>query len=433
MKKKLLIVLLLVFSLFLFVGCESTVDDTQIQTDLQSYTRSNLFDEDEEIKSLEITDRVTEKDNNLDVVYCTVTTMDANCSYEKDFVLTYTYDKNNGWVLDYVSVNDSDEWTICPLAGVAEDEISASLNGEVIYANGEVWLISKNNISSIDIDKHNTDLKGKTDTVTVTLTIDDIVEEATGALVLNYIFDEEWELESISGNDTFTAQTKSGMELNVTEEALIAVLAEETIEYGAPKEGVYSTSQLQTISINKDEISDFVIENYESLDKGTEQRFTCSCTLTKNNAEFTIDAIISYYYISSEGWVLQPIPITAECISVNIEGEWSGTYTGAPYSGTAVLTITSIEEDGTISGIYSYTPEVISKYSEHGSYEVSGKIDFTTMLVGLTAGDWIEKPTSPLSIEKQNISARLVVEESYIEGIGQCAYPFKVTKDAATQ
>ncbi len=429
MKNGFFIALLLVFSLLLFVGCESTVDDTRIQNDLESYTRSGLFDEGEEIKTLEITERVTEKDNNLDVVYCTVTTTDANCSYEKELILTYTYDRNNGWVLDYVSVNDSDKWVITPLSGVTEEEISASLHGTDVYVDSEHWETKIDNIASISVEKHDTDIKGKTDTVIVNMTIDDVVQQATGQLIVNYVFDKEWKIESITGNDTFTAQAKPGMELNVTDDTLISALSGETIDYGAPKDGWYLASELQTISINEEEISNFVIENHESLDKGTMQRFTCSCTLTKGNAEFTVDAIIQHNYISSEGWVLGPITITAECVSVNIEGEWNGTYTGAPYSGTAVLSIAGIEADGTITGTYSYTPNTISKYSQPGSYKVSGRIDFTTMLISLTAGEWIEKPTSALSIEKQDISARLVVEESYIEGVGQCGYPFKVTKD----
>lgn len=68
---------------------------------------------------------------------------------------------------------------------------------------------------------------------------------------------------------------------------------------------------------------------------------------------------------------------------------------------------------------YSYTPETTSDYSQPGSYNVSGKIDFETLHMDLEAGDWIAEPSKTLSVTKANIRANLYVNDSIIEGLGQ--------------
>lgn len=427
MKKRGYILLILLFAMLLLTGCNNVADTKQIQSDLGNYSRTDFLRDGEMVKGIEITKRETEKKKNLDVLSCTVTTEDEKCAYEKEMILTYTYDDNNGWVLDYVTVNDSDKWKITPLSGVTEKDIAASLKGTIVTADGEKWNISKDNIASISINEHATDIEGKTDTVTLTLKLDDLVEEATGQLILNYVFEKEWKLDSVSGDDSFEVQVKPGLGLDATEETLMPELSGMEFEYGMPKDArLYFKSEVQTIGINENEIAEFVIKDHEIESKGTRHKFTCTFILTKKHAKFDIETVLQYIYSSSDGWRLQPITITPECISVNIEGEWKGQYNDAPYRGNAVLAITSIEEDGTIAGTYSYTPEVISEYSEPGSYEVSGKIDLTTMLLKLTAGEWIDKPVHS-ALMKQDIRARLVVEDSHIEGVGQHGNPFKVT------
>ncbi len=427
MKKRGYILLIMLFAMLLLVGCNNVADTEQIQSDLANYSRADFLRDGEIVKGVEITKRETEKKKNLDVVSCTVTTEDEKCAYQKEMVLTYTYDDNNGWVLDYVTVNDADKWKITPLSGVTEKDITASLKGTTVTADGEKWNITKDNISGISIAEHVTDIEGKTDTVTLTLKLDDLVEEATGQLILNYVFEKKWKLDSVSGDDAFVVQVKPGLGLDAAEETLISELSGMEFEYGMRKDDrFYFKSDVQTIKINENEISDFVIKDHEISSKGTRHKFTCTFSLTKNHATFDIEAILQYFYSSSDGWRLQPITITPECVSVNIEGEWNGQYNDAPYRGNAVLAITSIEEDGTIVGTYSYTPDVISKHSEPGSYEVSGKIDLITMQLNLTAGEWINKPVRSALI-KQDIRARLVVEDSHIEGVGQKGKPFKVT------
>lgn len=435
MKKKIKVFGVVLFSMLaavFIVACTDVADEKKIQSDLESYTEYAFLSEGEKIDKVVIEKRQTEKEQKIDTVWCTVTTEDSEISYQKSVVLTYgLYDKE-GWILDDVSVNDSRQWVQTPLKGITEEKIPSSLNGRSVVVDEEEWNIETEHIKKISIDDQETNLEEKKDKVTVTLILDSEVEEAKGELVINYKFDNGWKIDSISENKKFTATVKPEVALEITEEDLIAELVNQEFQYGetetelANGNSLIDTSTQQTITINENEISDFVIESKSSTGKGSYQKYDCTCILTKAHAVFKLAAEIQYYYSGSNGWRVQPMTITPELISVNIEGEWAGTYVSAPWSGDAVLSITRIDDDGTITGVYSYTPSTINQYSQPGSYNVSGKINMSTLVMKLTAGDWVNEDSSALSITKQDITAILCVDDSIINGLGQEGKPFTV-------
>ena len=174
------------------------------------------------------------------------------------------------------------------------------------------------------------------------------------------------------------------------------------------------------------EISDFEVYKESVESRGSIRRYFCKATLTKPNAKISLDTQIMYDYEGS--WLLQPFVITAKVESVDIEGKWNGTYTGTPYSGKASLDIEEVTEDGKVKGVYSYTPDTITKNSQAGSYKVSGTIDMTSLTMKLEAGDWVVKDSSALSVTKIDITAVIDVENAEIEGLGQETSPFVVKK-----
>ena len=355
MKKSYLLILLVAIML-LFTGCDKVADEKQIQADLGTYTYDDLLGANETITAIEIEKRQTEKDRKMDVVWCNISTENGECAYEKGAVLTYTLYDKGGWILDYVTVDDSSQWIISPLVGVTNEMISDSLKDISIVAEGELWAITEDDMKNLSIDAHDTNLEGKRDTVTATLTITDKVEEAAGTIVLNYIFNNSWELDSVSGDDAFTVSTIAGKEISVSDDDLLAVLPGQTVEYGQTTDNsIFFSSDAQTITVNQDEISNFTIESQETTDRGTHQTYMCSATVTKPHATFALTATIPYYYDSVVGWTQAPdyIDIELNCVAVNVEGEWSGTYRDI-FDGTVVLNITSADEQGNISGTYSY-------------------------------------------------------------------------------
>ena len=428
MKKTYLVTVVTIIMMFLLTGCTSVANEKKIQSDLEAYSKSDFLKDGEKIDKVVIDDRQTDKAQRRDTVWCTVTVEDSEVSCEKSVALSYgLYDKN-GWMLEDVTVSDESQWRITPLKGIAKEKIVDSLNGKSFKVDGESWDITKNAVKKVSVDKQDTDLKGLTDTVTVTLTLDDAVEEAKGQLIVNYTFDDEWVVDSVSESEKFTATVKPDKALDVTEDNLIEEIMKQEITFGQTTDdlgGVFSIvndAASQTISLDKDEISDFVIENQETSQKGCYQTYQCGFTVTKPHAVFDFDVTVPYYY--GETWDVQPLTISAQATSVDIEGEWTGTYDDVPFGGSATLNISKVDEDGTVTGVYSYKPSMGSE--EAGSYNVSGKIDMSTLQMYLSAGSWIEE--SGNDWEKMDISAILYVDEGEIRGSGQMGNSFAVKK-----
>lgn len=410
MRRKYLMILPMALLMTLFTGCSNVANEKQIKTDLEQYEETDVIKDDEKIEEIAIDKRQTDEDKKTDTVWCTITTQDSEMSYQKECVLTYNLDKQKKWTLADVDVNDSDEWVKEPLKGIDEEAISLSLNEETVNVDDTEWYIEESEIKKISIDKQDTDIEQKKDTVLVSLTLESPVQKAEGQLEISYHFEDEWEIDSLTEKKSFTAQDIEGTALNATEKSLTEELVQSEIKLDNDE---------SNISIEKENISNFKIVNENTEDKGTFKTFECTATITKPTAVFQIAANIGYLYSEEEGWTCQPVTIKSTLESLDIVGEWKGTYNGAPYSGEAVLNILSLDENGTITATYSYTPETTSDYSQPGSYNVSGKIDFETLHMDLEAGDWIAEPSKTLSVTKANIRANLYVNDSIIEGLGQ--------------
>ena len=410
MRRKYLMILPMALLMTLFTGCSNVANEKQIKTDLEQYEETDVIKDDEKIEEIAIDKRQTDEDKKTDTVWCTITTQDSEISYQKACVLTYNLDKQKKWTLADVDVNDSDEWVKEPLKGIDEEAISLSLNDETVKVDDTEWYIEESEIKKISIDKQDTDIEQKKDTVLVSLTLESPVQKAEGQLEISYHFEDEWEIDSLAEKKSFTAQDIEGTAINATEKSLTEELVQSEIKLDNDE---------SNISIEKENISNFKIVNENTEDKGTFKTFECTATITKPTAVFQIAANIGYLYSEEEGWTCQPVTIKSTLESLNIVGEWKGTYNGAPYSGEAVLNILSLDENGTITATYSYTPETTSDYSQPGSYNVSGKIDFETLHMDLEAGDWIAEPSKTLSVTKANIRANLYVNDSIIEGLGQ--------------
>ena len=327
-------------------------------------------------------------------------------------------------------MNAFNQWIQTPLQGINENDIVDSLSGRSITVNDDQWLFSGNNIKNISVKHHDTDLAGRTDMVTVELTVDDEVEEVTGELTVNYVFDNGWKFDAMSINEEFVASVKPEVALTVTNEDLIAEIVGQNFILEDPEAWGFfyqAEKDMHTVSISNDEISDFVIKEQELLAKGTQQIYHCECKVNKACGTFALGIEIPYWYQSGE-WILKSIDISAKCDTLDIVGEWTGIFKDAPFGGYAVLNITDVDENGNITAVYSYTASEEDRYGQSGSYNVFGTIDMLTLDMDLAAGDWIEEPTKVLSWTKGDIRATLCVDELAIKGTAQEGNAFEVTR-----
>lgn len=425
--KKISLIPVIVIMAIILSACGNGPKEQKIVEDVRDRLASWLS-ENETISKVEITDTYTHENTNSIDVYCKVESDNGEVAYESHYVAVYNkYDKS-GWVLDELQEDVSQRASI-PLKGVKESDLTRALAGRYITVDGEDWKITADNIKSISIDEQNTNLKAKTDQVVVALIIDDEVEEAEGELKINYIFDDRWNAESISGDETFTAAVKPEKALENTNENLIAAMSGQSFVLEEQKsEGIVFTSAskvaMHTVTIDSSEISDFVVEDREIVSRGTQQTYHCQCILSKPHVTFNLEIEIPYQYVSGE-WILQQITISPQCTVLDIIGDWTGSYYDVPYGGTVVLSISDVDEQGNIEAVYSYSPSE-QRFNKPGSYYVSGKIDMSTLDIKLTAGNWINDSGSGLS--KTDISATLCVDEATIKGTGHKYNTFDVTQ-----
>ncbi len=428
MKKRILMITTISICILLFLtACSNRIDKATIMKDIEP-NLSEILSDDETLDDIEILDYYTDDIKDTVIHIKSISSNDI-AEYNRYLMVTYFYSSDDKWVFGSVSQEDKDKSTAVPLKGVNEEIISASLRDDSVEINGETWNFSESDIKNISIEKQETNLDKKEDKVTVNLSLDDKVQSADGKLTANYYFDKSWKLDSFKKDGEFKINEKKDCELNITDEDLLSEMVKNDIklfEDTPDDEIVIGNSNIQTISMSKDEISDFEVYKESSKHKGTSRQYYCRATLTKPNAVIKIDCKINYIYEGS--WLLQPTTITAKLDSIDIEGKWNGTYTGAGNSGKSFLQITESTQDGKITGVYSYTPDKIDEYRQAGSYKVSGTIDMSSMIMNLTAGDWVNKDSSALSITKNDITAILYINESEIDGLGQEGYPFVLKK-----
>ena len=391
MKKNLVILITLILSLVVLVGCGASVaKEKQIQEDLEAFSDKVFLDDGETITSLVIDKRDTDKKQKTDRVWCTVTTEKDDISYEKGVVLDYyLYDKA-GWELDDYTVDDSEKWVICPLKGVDENAISSNLIGQTITVDDDVWKIT-----------------------------DGEVETVAGTLIADYQFNKEWKLKNLYAKTALKAEVKAEKALDVSEDRVL-----DDIQYPEIKYGV--SGAIQKVTISKNEIENFAVDSQQSKSKGTEQVIQCSAKLVKSNVTFNITINAEYVYENGAWNCCQMEPeLTFE--SVDLQGEWKGTYIQGGGNGVSVLEITEVDGNS-IKGIYSYTPYETSKWNQPGSYTVEGEFIPDGLLVTLKAGDWVTEPEKYMSVTKQDISAVLYADDGIMKGSGQESCIFNISK-----
>lgn len=417
MKKNLVILITLILSLVVLVGCGASVaKEKQIQEDLEAFSDKVFLDDGETITSLVIDKRDTDKKQKTDRVWCTVTTEKDDISYEKGVMLDYyLYDKA-GWTLDDYTIDDSEKWVIRPLKGVNEGEISTSLIGKTIMVDDEEWGIGEREVSNLSIQSQNTNLEKNTDQVTVEIVLESDVERVTGVVTADYQFDKAWKITNLSVKDTLSAEIKDGKALNIDAEKLKADVNGHQEEYGL-KDNTHK------ITIKKSGIEDLKIVSQQSESKGCTQVIHYSAKLVKKNVTFNMDAETTYTY-SEDKWTYQGTQVDLSLDSVDLLGTWKGTYTAVISDGVNELDITEVDGNN-ITATYSYTPY---KIIEPGSYTVQGEFNPETLELVLQAGDWVQEPTKGTTYVKSNVSATLYVDEGTMEGIGHDGNGFVMSK-----
>lgn len=442
MKKKWITLAVLVLAMvWVCTGCNSPVKEKDIKEDLENYTKERLLDDGQKIDKVEIDKRSTDKQQKLDEIWCTVTVKDSNLEYQKHYILTYLLYDQGGWNLDEVDSDESKKDTVIPVKGVTKKDVKESLEGKKLKTEEGKWNIESGEIKSLKIQSQKTDLEKKTDNLTVKITLDSEVENASGKVNMKYVFDDGWVLKTVKGQGKLKISAKKDKALNASGDDLISDLEKEEIYYAVnpdersdDDEGSIMTDPIQ-YNIKKDEMSNFKIVSDKRRNKGKDVIYKCSFDMKKTMMSCNMEAEMEYIYDTEEdenGWYLDNIStkIKPDSLSCDLQGEWKGAYEGIGLeSGNAELNITSVDGNN-ITGVYSYTPDTVNDSIglHSGSYNVSGTLDPEYLYLKLTAGDWVNQPNNEGAFEKQDIKAEFNFVDGTIVGRGQDNVLFTVKK-----
>lgn len=412
------IVIISFVAIFLTACGKKVADEEQIKQELELNQEFQFLGVEEQIDELIIEKRQTDKEQKVDKVWCEVKISDAEVACVKKVVLIYgLYDKE-GWILDDVEVDSSEDWEITPLVGISREDAINSLYGQNVLIDDEEWEINANNLINVEIESQQTNLEDQKDVLIFDVVIDDKVEKAEGKIQIEYVFDRQWKISDVISTDDFTASMKTEYVLDITEEELIKVVAKKEIPIGMTK---------QMVSVGDEDIVGFQTNEQREEDKGLQQIYECSYKIEKAHLTINVNAVITYYYEDGTGWNGNVTDISSTIESSNIEGDWSGTYVSAPWDGGAELSISELQADGTVKAVYKFTPH----NSNSASYELSGTWDQDSLQLVLEAGAWIVEPEKiRLSNDKSNIIAELDVTEECLEGKAQGGSYFQVMKAA---
>ena len=391
MKRKFIIFWTMIMALFLMLtACSGSVPkDSDVEEDIRTFGKGKILEENETITKIEIKNRDTDKKQKTDKVLTNITTEKDDVSYEKKVTLTY-HRYNNGWEVQDIYANPPGEWVVKPLKEVSEEQINSTLANESVVVDGETWSMDEWTEYSFTVKNHKADLDKGTDAVTVEVTLDGDVEKASGIMTANYEFQvDQWELVAVTDQEEMTVEIKPDKALNVTADELLDKLDGGVIVPGGDDMGY--------------------VDQEADMDDWRSQN------LQIRKAEV-------------KGWNDPMVSAKADLTSIDISGKWTGTYVGAGDNGKVELDFTK-EGENEWSVIYSYYPdEILEGIIENGSYTARGTFDRESMHFNLTAGDWILKPTDPMSFEKSDVLIYYYVGSDMMEGLGQSENVFKITR-----
>jgi len=368
------------------------------------------------IDSVEILSEETGKEDEPWVHHATVliNSKDSEIAYVKYGIMVYQRNDEREWVLMDIAADSMNLWTISPLTGAQDFLVESSVREAILWQtvaiDGDDWKIDESTIESVTINNRNTDLTNRTDAVIVTVVLGSEAKTAQGQLELDFVFEYEWSCRGHRGNTPFASQYRPSAEFELTNENLI----DELVRHDATvlREITWSG---QTITMARNEISNFTIFDYESSNKGANRVYNFSFDLDKDIVMFAVDAQVSYSFNSMSGWTLNDFTFTPKLTSIaGLEGtRWDGTYRNRVrdrnYDGLYSIEIVEVTADGAFRAIAS--SETPTSFSQ----SLTGTINLTNLNMQFHLEEWIIKPEIwPVAYSLNNARGGINVQKSEI-------------------
>lgn len=349
--------MLLVIAIVLLTGCGKKVFEEDIKKDFSEYIGTEL-----EIEKLEMTKSATESKafyTSIDVIY-----NDGYYKYTEKYGMCY-YKFNEGWMLDYVSKENENEWEKEPIAGVSKQRIAALLDDESIEYENETYLLGDIEETDIEIISQNSDLDSMKDNVVFQLTFLGTYTIYTAEISADLIIDNnDWNFEKIETTQ-FTYEPKPEYVLNKSEDEMLSDMnTVENIYIGLIKATEINVKNKELVFVRRtrvEKILKYIVEAEILLDYDYVVA-RCNATLeyTMYDGEWKISSVSLGDLIGYEKDL--------------VSGTYKGNY---GINGKHYMEITiklSDKEVGVIEGSYAYKYQRYANQIIEGVNEITGNI-----------------------------------------------------------
>ena len=385
---------------------------------------STIIPENRNIDQIEITETETDLEAGVHEVIVKVNSNDGKDAYLSYYRLVYLRNEEKLW--DLLSFKDArdDEWTKKPIIGVDESQFKPDLMGTHLKIRSEDWVVDEQSLDSFTIVSRDTELEQGKDTVVIDVVLSSGLLVAEGQLTLEYLYQDRWISPWTTVSVPFTVEINPDTMLEMTDDKALDVLVElRQFDFS-------SGNTLQSIQLNREQISNVNLVNTKTEDKGTLNTYEHTFTLEKELVTFEIKLNTTYRYDATNGWLLENTQLTSKVTKVKLDGTtWGGIYThrynfrlGGNHSKQRVFTLT-MTEFPTIGGLRATLTELSTPvYSQ----TLFGRaVDLETLTFDLAFEEWVDAPTwssaasSSYAIRDSQVTfkCRLDVENSKIVDI----------------
>lgn len=182
--------------------------------------------------------------------------------------------------------------------------------------------------------------------------------------------------------DTY-AKTKK---FNITKTQMIDAVSKYSVS-------VFVANKEQKFKVNKSEIESIVIKSKKYSSKKTKMTVKIIFEIDRTVATVKVNAALKYQ-LKKNSWKLSSCKFTKTGIAnIFMKGNWKGTYKARQGQTQAEIAVNEVLDDGSMSGIFSFSATEDNPKVEHGSYSFIGTYDTVTGKVSFIGKEWIERPT----------------------------------------
>jgi len=384
----------------------------------------------ETIDAIDLQNRETNKEDNIDVFWFRVESKDSDVAYIRYYQAIFRYyntEDLKGWILDDVYPDKNELWSIAPVAGAKNDLINYSVMGLEIIIDDDEWFINEQTVGNIEIINRDTQLNLKKDTVIVSVEILSDVLIAKGEIKLDFIFNNGWFINDVRVTTFFTTSRIEGTGLNISDDELASIFSKDKMVFG--KYEITETDKLtkdiistvgsmydktignllaqifiadlgndfeQTFDISPIEISNIIVNEIISTDKGRREIHKFTFMLDKYPIVFEVNGATVFAYDKMSGWIANETVLIPKVKSFDYDfmiGRWIGQVNefNSPISHANntklqfIMDISEINSDGTMTVLIDYPSEVYS-------CKATGYIDIHNLTITITHQEWFNLP-----------------------------------------